>query len=156
MDRTNVFQLILNSGRMSSSAMREIPLKILQGKIGDERVTLLHACYDNPNSSDDNMKEFPHTQHRSGKSQEYSSDVLEDGGQAFSQSQHPSSCHAANDYMHSRPLSRPMPDEITFRAHQKRTRLIILLLACLVFLVTLIIGLAVFFIGKYYKQNVSM
>ena len=132
---------------MTSRVLHEIPLRLLHRKVGDEHVTLLQACYDNPifNEDDGGGKNFPapppaqngnSTMSGGGgaagrKATTTTADVFEDGTQDGRYGKHPGpSYHGANDYMHSLAArTGSTPDEIAFRAARRRSRCKLLLLA---------------------------
>ena len=135
--------------------LHEIPLRLLHRKVGDERVTLLQACYDNPIfNEDDNGKNFPAPPSSqngngtmvggggaAGRARKTTTDVFEDGTQDSHYSkQLGASYHVANDYMHSlSSRAGSTPDEITSRTRRRRSRCKLLLLALSATLVMAII-----------------
>nr|KAG5709478.1 hypothetical protein BaRGS_023160 [Batillaria attramentaria] len=124
---------------MSGHFLRDIPLRALQRKVGDEHVTLLQACYDNPlfTEDDDKAERGKATGGRSGSARG-------SGGQD-------GRVPVAKDYMHSLPPGPPA-QEVRFKSKAKRRNLLKFSLCVLVAVVVLaiIIGLIVHFLREYF------
>lgn len=116
---------------MSGHFLRDIPLRALQRKVGDERVTLLQACYDNPLFADDDDKE--REAHAKGGGPRPT------GGQD-------GHVTAPRDYVHTLP-----PTEMRFTTKSRRSILLrfIFSVLFLALVVALIIGLFVHFLREY-------
>ena len=119
---------------MSGHFLRDIPLRALQRKVGDEHVNLLQACYDNPlfTEEDDRDHKVPGGRSRGSGG----------GGQD-------GRVPMAKDYMHSLPPGPPVP-EIRFSEKKRRRFLLKFLIICLivVVLMALAIGLIVHFMRE--------
>ncbi|XP_059154109.1 uncharacterized protein LOC131939665 [Physella acuta] len=106
------------------------------------------ACYDNTIFSEGEGRGYPVQNGAKPGGSELCEDGTEGRGSGYCR---PS--HAANDYMHSLPT--PAPDDLVFRAHRKRSRVILLLLVCLLLVVALTVGLLVHFIGDSSEDSSS-
>ncbi|GFR82355.1 hypothetical protein ElyMa_002362600 [Elysia marginata] len=153
---------------MTSRVLHEIPLRLLHRKVGDERVTLLQACYDNPIFEDNGGKNFPASpaaaqngnsaiatgagggkSGRSALGRKTPADFLEDGTQQDGRCG--ASYHVANDYMHSLPSKvGSAPDEIIFRTKRRRSRCKLLLIA---FAATLVMSVIVVVVSHLKGDN---
>lgn len=150
---------------MNSRYVREIPLRILHRKVGDDHVTLLQACYDNPLFHEEDGKDFRHSNGGTDKSSSRTpAMVLSDNGSLDSCAnseivRYPLDHHGhmASDYMHSLPASRHprdhhlgIPSAISFQGHRKkRCRWLLIGLCCLLVVLAVGIGLLVVIIGEY-------
>jgi hypothetical protein len=125
---------------MSGHFLRDIPLRALRGKVGDEHVTLLQACYDNPLFDDDDHRDHKLPGGGGGG-----------GGGGGARGSQDGRVPMAKDYMHSLPPSGPQTlPEIRFGEKKRRRPTLRLLVVCLVVVViiAIIIGLVVHFVSE--------
>ncbi|KAI8793912.1 hypothetical protein BgiBS90_004288 [Biomphalaria glabrata] len=136
---------------MMSSLRRYLLSKVIKReKLLD--LTVFKACYDNPIFDQEDSRAYA-TQNgpsRTGKPGDYGADAFEDGmeGRGYATNCRVDSCHVANDYMHSLPVSPPLRNDIVFRSHRKRSRIILFLLVFLVVMAAITVGLLFHFVGK--------
>ena len=122
-----------------SRYLRDIPLRSLQCKVGDEHDNLLQACYDNPLFTEDDDR------NRKGSGTARGRGSPAGGGQ---QDGHVPA--AAKDYLHPLPPGPQTVPEIRWAEKTRRRFLFKFLLACLVVvvIVALVIGLIVHFMRE--------
>ncbi|XP_055875628.1 atrial natriuretic peptide-converting enzyme-like isoform X3 [Biomphalaria glabrata] len=118
------------------------------------------ACYDNPIFDQEDSRAYA-TQNgpsRTGKPGDYGADAFEDGmeGRGYATNCRVDSCHVANDYMHSLPVSPPLRNDIVFRSHRKRSRIILFLLVFLVVMAAITVGLLFHFVGTSTQTSSSI
>ena len=116
---------------MATHFIRDIPLRVLHRRVGDEHVTLLQACYDNPLFEED------------AKAAAY-----QGGTSPRTHTANHADPPRAKDYLHARP---PQPHEVQFKSPKTRRRRQLWILAflfTLIAVIALIIGLLVHFLGK--------
>ena len=135
---------------MASHLIREIPLKVLHKRSGDEHVTLLQACYENPLYEED-VKEYA-SNHVAGQDFKASSQDHRKPPRPDRRApglDHHKQSRGLKDYMHCRP---PHPHEqITFKppkSPRKRRFWIIVFGLLAVTIVAIIIGVLATVVGK--------
>ncbi|XP_070184430.1 uncharacterized protein [Littorina saxatilis] len=123
---------------MSGHFLRDIPLRALQRKVGDEHVNLLQACYDNPLFTEEDNRDHKVRGGGGGARGNSSS-----GGQLQQDGRVP----VAKDYMHSLPPGTGTVPEIRFGEKKRRRFLLKFFIVCLavIVVVALLIGLIVHF-----------
>lgn len=137
---------------MTSRYMREIPLRILHRKVGDEHVTLLQACYDNPIFHEEDAKDYRHSNGTEKASRTADHTVVEtcptpDGAKLSLDG------HVASDYMHSLPPTSSHPRGhrgISYQGYRRnRCRLLLAGLCCMLVVLAVGMSLLLLLIGEY-------